>query len=458
MRSATFLFLLPLILSGGFQQAHAVAVGPNIDIAGETAPDRQRVEPTIAVDPHNPNVIVAGAQDLRLKATGGHRWHGYYRSTDGGLTWSSSLLPGFPGDTSPQGLASPLHKFNATSDPVLAFDSLGNVYYTGVAFDITGSPGVIVFSSGRAFVAKFTSDGQVFAGTVILGSGVADKPWIAVDTTGGPNNGNVYVAFDSPGTVVTRSTDGGRTFSKPRPIENDGAVPGVTVDTAGNVFVSTIHLIRRGSMAEILVAKSTDGGLSFPQSVVAAGITPLPNPLPDNFFRSFTIPQITADSRGIHIVWDDFRTGNANVLFSSSTDGGTTWSVPIRVNDVAVGQHFFPTITSAGAVISVAWYDSRLNPCGSFICNLDVFYAESTDGGGTFSANVRISTISFNPNAVLRTDPGGAFTPFMGDYISIAATPTAAHPIWSDNRNACDTVDPTFGCVDQEAFTTTITF
>src|SRR5713101_5413344 len=56
---------------------HAVVmVGRNIDIAGETSSDRQRVEPTIAVDPRNLSIIVSGAQDLRLFPQG-HRWHGY---------------------------------------------------------------------------------------------------------------------------------------------------------------------------------------------------------------------------------------------------------------------------------------------------------------------------------------------------------------------------------------------
>src|SRR5215467_10105856 len=92
-------------------------VGVVVQIVGEQAPDLQQVEPTIAVDPKNPNIIVAGAQDLRLAAAGEHRWHGYYRSTDAGRTWSTGLLPGFPGDTSTQGLSSPLHASNATSDP-----------------------------------------------------------------------------------------------------------------------------------------------------------------------------------------------------------------------------------------------------------------------------------------------------------------------------------------------------
>ena len=109
----------------------------NVEIAGEASPDRQRVEPTVAVDPHNSSIIVAGAQDLRLKAVGEHRWHGYYRSTDKGQTWTSNLLPGYPGDTSPQGVASALHASNTTSDPVLAFDRAGNLYYAGLVLNFS---------------------------------------------------------------------------------------------------------------------------------------------------------------------------------------------------------------------------------------------------------------------------------------------------------------------------------
>src|SRR3989475_3268363 len=107
----------------------AVPVGPNIDIAGEVLPDRQQVETTVAIDPHNTSIMVAGAQDLRLKPLE-HRWHGYYRSTDGGQTWITSLLPGFPGDSSPAGLSAPLHTSNAASGPVLAIDRQANLYYS----------------------------------------------------------------------------------------------------------------------------------------------------------------------------------------------------------------------------------------------------------------------------------------------------------------------------------------
>jgi hypothetical protein len=440
---------------------------PNIDIAGENSPDRQRVEPTIAVDPRNPSIIVAGAQDLRLKAIGEHRWHGYYRSTDGGETWSSGLLPGFPGDTSLQGTSSPLHVYNTTSDTVMAFDRSGNLYYAGIAFELNCTPTATTTCYPEvAFVAKYTNDGSAYAGTKLInGFYPADKPWIAVDTTGGPTDGIVYLSFDAnillPSglvftSVFTRSTDGGTTFSTPiaAPMPpNYGNLPGVAVDSAGNVYVSTLAVDVLGNpLNYIQVSKLTNGGSILTGTVVAAAsIVLLPSPLPGGSFRTFTIPQIAADSSGVYLVWDDFRTGNANVMLSRSTDGGTTWSSPITVNDVTTGQHFFSTIIASGGIVSVAWYDSRFNT-GTTLTVLDVFLAQSTNGALSFSPSTRVTNQSFNPETVLRTDGPNINEHFIGDYIDIGAYKGVVYPIWSDNRNACDTIDPVFGCVDQDVY------
>jgi photosystem II stability/assembly factor-like uncharacterized protein len=166
---------------------------------------------------------------------------------------------------------------------------------------------------------------------------------------------------------------------------------------------------------------------------------------------------MAVDKNGVYIVTDDNTTGTSQILFIRSTDGGVTWSRPLTVNDVTTGQHFFPTIAASGGVINVAWYDSRLrvNSNGT-ITALDVFYAKSADAGATFSNNVRITDASFNPNLITFRDfaRGGSF---IGDYNQIAATPTEAHPVWSDTINACDLIDPALGCIDQDIFTATVT-
>lgn len=453
---------------------NATGVGPNIDItsANDTY-HRQQAEPTIAVDPRNPSIIVAGAQDYRLVAEGKHRWHGYYRSTDYGQTWSVRLLPGFPGDSSTEGLASPLQRFNATSDPVLAFDRSGTVYYAGISLNITSSG--VDGKTSKVFVAKYVNDGADYAGvTVLWGLAEADKPSIAVDTTGGPYDGNIYLALDASfvarfRSVFIRSTDGGRTFSATIPVPaflghvapllEAGIFPAIAIDPTGNIYISSLgYLPNTGeTLHYIQLSKLTDGGSTLLNTTIAVdNVAFIPSPLPGNGFRAFTIPQIGVDKDGIYLVWDDFRTGNSDILFARSLDSGRTWSTALRVNDVSWGQQFFPSIAVAGGIISIIWYDSRLYD-GSTIQNTDVYYAQSSDDGASFSPNLRVTSVSFDPNMVLRTDQPGADQPFLGDYIEVAATPTAVYPIWTDNRDACDNMDPVLGCLDQDIFTATIT-
>ena len=76
---------------------------------------RMQNEPTIAVDPLDTQVVVAGSNDYCATIVNGEVWPGYYRSTDGGEHWSNSLVPGYPDDSSPAGMASPAHGSCAAS-------------------------------------------------------------------------------------------------------------------------------------------------------------------------------------------------------------------------------------------------------------------------------------------------------------------------------------------------------
>ncbi len=422
--------------------------------ASNDTAERQQVEPTIAVDPRNPSIIVAGAQDYRLLSVGGHRWHGYYRSTDGGSTWSVSLVPGFLGDDSPQGLSSPLHAFQCTSDPVLTFDRNGNVYYAGIT---CSTPGFTLF------VVKYTDDGAIYASTTVFPISTyhhADKPWIAVDTSGGQNDGNVYLTYDvifaqgPQGATLVSSIDGGQTWSLPMAVNPGGFDTGITVNQNGRVFVSSLS--SGFPHASMFMSISIDGHHTFTTHRIF-DVTELPRSLPGNAFRTFTTPQLASDGNGVYVIWDDYGLGNSDVMFSKSTDGGDTWTTPIRVNDVITGQHFFSSIAASGGTISIIWYDSRngQQPNGT-ITGLDVYYAESTSIGASFSTNLRVTSTSFNPNIVERADFGDPEI-FMGDYIQVAASPGMAHAIWADNRNACDNIVQPYGCTDQDVFTATIT-
>jgi hypothetical protein len=424
--------------------SHAVAVSANVNLI--PAPERQQAEPTIAIDLQNPSIIAAGAQDYNFAGLRQHRWNAIYRSSDAGQTWTNSLLPGFPGDSSAQGLSSPLHGYTLTSDPVLAFDNRGNLYYAGIAVNLQ------TFNF-TAYVAVYVNNGANYSFTTLL-QGFNDFPQIAIDTTGGASDGNVYITATNG---LYRSTNGGATFSTPLTIT--GMPTDVKVGSNGNVYVTSTQFPTRGSgPTNILVSKFTDGGVNVHGHEIAAhNITTIPDVLPGNQFREFSLPEMAVDSAGVYVTWADFRTGNSDVLFVRSLDDGETWSNPITVNDVTIGQQFSPTIAAAQGIISIAWYDDRLsiNPNGT-IDALDVFYAMSSNSGQTFTPNTRVTSVSFNPNQAKISDFARG-SPFLGDYISMATGPGFVKPIWSDDRNACDFIDPNFGCVDEDIFTATIT-
>ncbi len=441
--SATAILLATIILFT--TPAHAITVGNNVNLVPDL--DRQLAEPTIAIDPQNPSIMVAGAQDYNFAGPRQHRWHAIYRSTDAGQSWTNSLLPGYPGDTSPQGASSPLKAYTLTTDPAMAFDNYGSLYYAGLALSLTSG-------EETDFVAKYTNDGATYTGVTLI-PGFGDYPKIAVDTTGGPHNGNIYFTSFQGFSV---STDGGNTFTSPVPIRSEPT--GVKVGPTGIVYIvsETAPPFQSSAPINILVTTSTDGGQTLSGHEMAAfNITSLPFQLPGNQFREFTLPEIAVDGNGAYVTWADYRTGLSNILFVRSTDNGQTWSDPITINDVTYSQHFTPTIVASAGTISIAWYDDRLStiPNGT-IDSLDVYYAQSTNTGHSFTPNMRVTSVSFNPNqAKIRDFARGA--PFLGDYISISAGPGFVQPVWADQRNACDVIDPNFGCVDEDIFTARIT-
>ena len=122
--------------------ATAQIPGENVNMVSGTSwpggdPFLQRQnEPSIAVSSANPLHLMAGANDYRsvdlslaVTKMAGDAWLGVFKSYDGGQTWRSTLMPGYPLDGSPEGLASPLRGFTAAADPVVRAGPAGMLYY-----------------------------------------------------------------------------------------------------------------------------------------------------------------------------------------------------------------------------------------------------------------------------------------------------------------------------------------
>ncbi len=121
--------------------------------------------------------------------------------------------------------------------------------------------------------------------------------------------------------------------------------------------------------------------------------------------------------------------GGTNVMFARSTNGGASFSAPIRINDDPVNSskwHWFGTLSVApnGRIDSV-WFDTR-NAANN--TDSQLFYSYSTDGGVTWAPNVAVSA-PFNPLE------GWPSQNKIGDYITIISDNTGGDVAYSATFN-----------------------
>src|SRR5436309_3501848 len=443
---------------------------------------RSQNEPTVAVDPNNTSVIVAGANDYCAAMVNGDVWAGYYRSTDGGSSWQDSLAPGYPADTSAGGTASPAHgSCGASGDPSQGFDNAGRLFYAFICFN-RGKP-----VNGGVYVARYTDDGGTYDRTVLVkkgtpsahfsGSGLfQDKINLAVDQTAGPHSGNVYVAWSqytglagNNAVLLSRSTDHGLTFSQPihvTPVAHGTAsFADVAVGPDGAVYVSAIDYPSTSNPStEIWVAKSTDGGVTFGPAALVASIVqfdssqysgngasdcgdgPFACPTGFTFSRFFSSSAVAADATGVHVVWAA-RTaeGGQSKVFVRNSPDGVSWPTPATTIDtVAAGHQWFPDIASSGGTISVVFYDSRADPAysparppGNTASGansgdvVNTYVARSTDGGATWG-ETQVSSAGSNFGW---ESHGSRRIGFWGDYLYISAVGGSVKVGWTDSRD-----------------------
>lgn len=474
---------------------------------GFDAKNRQSNETTVAISPANPNIVAVGANDYRMVPVFGDAWWGLYVSGDGGATWFNTMVPGFPSDTSSAGLASPLKGLDGAGDPTVRFDAAGNLYAAGISFNrdfdqqdlsndtvvfvakynhTPGSPGGTSTPSSAANPPNFT-----YAFTTIVDRGAVgfavpagdpfgfagkfdDKNWLAVDTNpSSPCFGNIYYTFTKftglAGAfpiVFSRSTDGGASFSEPRPVSQKGeegtvATQGSNIAVApnGTVYVSYRTFRTPSDPTRVQVVRSDDCGKHFGKPVTAATFTPMPRQAAGLAFRTPTESWIAVDDTNSNVVYVAFMAlagtpANADVFVARSMNGGLTWDPRTKVNDDTTSKHqFWPTIAVSNGDLHVGWYDFRdsLTPGSPPATNdvLNVYYASSNTTGVTypaFSHNVKVTDVGHQPNCRMF---GGGTVAFHGDYIELAArfdgTNDIVHLAWADNRDVpaaqCDLSD-----------------
>src|SRR5438132_1185042 len=187
----------------------------NVDVSNECGPQS---ETFITLNPAQPKIMAAGSNEIfRLPMRG-------YFSSNGGTNWGGVDLPLPPAQGS--------NGIDFGSDPTLAFDTRGNVFYGYI---------VVFFGRGNGIngtglaVARSTDGGRTYPTVSYFSfeggtNHFNDKPMITADTnTGSPFRDNVYIAWDaaaggstSGGVRVGRSSDHGATWSVNRADDPSG--------------------------------------------------------------------------------------------------------------------------------------------------------------------------------------------------------------------------------------------
>ena len=394
-----FQILLGIILQPAYSQ--------NILISNQGNPN----EPTIMMNPDNPDILVAGS-NLNY----------FYTSNDGGHTWKTNIL------TSDYGV---------WGDPDIEVDADGNFYFFHLSNPANGN------WIDRIICQKSTDNGNSWSSgtyTGLNGNKVQDKQWSIIDRT----NNNIYVTwtqFDNYGSadptdfsiiLFSKSIDKGETWSTPKRInkiagdclDDDNTVEGAmpTLGPNGELYVSW------AGPNGIVFNRSLDQGETWLDEEIK--VDPMPGgwaySIP-GIYRANGLPVIKCDlsdgdNKGtIYINWSDQRNGedNTDIWLIKSTDGGDTWSSPVRVNnDGSKNQQFLTwmDIDQTNGNLYFVFYDRRNYPDAQ----TDVYLATSSDGGETF-LNKIISETPFAPNEGV----------FFGDYTNIVAHNNIVRPIWT---------------------------
>ena len=370
----------------------------------------------------------------------------YFNTANGGSTWTGSKLGAGGGND---------------GDPAAAIDLLGRQF---VGF---------INSSGGQSVAR-SDNGSTWSTSVLANNGTGtydllDKNHLAVDNTNSAYTGYVYSAWtqfvsgstDNNDIVFSRSTNHGVNWSAPINISN-GVSAGafnhgvnIQVGPSGQVHCAWVIYDVWGATTyenAIGFAKSTNGGSTFaaPSRILSniKGIRPNPNSPTSNAtgknMRVNSFPSMAVDISGgtnngnIYIVWSNVGTPgtntgtNVSVYCIRSTNGGTSWSSPVKVNQgsfVDGYASYFPWITCdpvTGKLFCVFYDDRNL---GTTSTAIEAWMACSEDGGVTWK-DFRVSDVSFTPIPIT-----GLASGYFGDYLSVSARNGWVYPTWTDNRS-----------------------
>lgn len=391
------------------------------------------VEPSLAVDPLDANHLVASWQQDRW-SNGSARGIMTAVTFDGGTTWSYVQVPF---SQCSGGNAGNGGNFQRATDPWLSFGPAGTVYQSVLS---TSGGSFQDGSANALLVSRSTDGGRTWSNPVAAmadtGAFFNDKEAITAD----PRDARyAYLAWDrlqqavGGATWFARTSDGGATWEPARQVYD----PGRDRQTIANLvrvlpdgtlvlmFLEIVGNEDQPQTAAVRVMRSPDKGTTWSAPITVSSSQPLGtrDPATSRGVRDGSIvPQMAVGADGIlHVVWQDGRFSGTRdaIAYARSTDGGLTWSPPVRVNGAPNVAAFLPQVhVRADGVVGVTYYDFRSDTADPATLPTDYWLARSVDGVSWTEQRVA------GPfDLTLAPLSGDAY--FMGDYMGLGSAGSA---------------------------------
>jgi hypothetical protein len=384
----------------------------------------------LEVNPVNPMIMFGSSNAVSFPL---YISEGVYVTTNGGASW-------FGSDT----LKASEPAYHG-GDPAPTIDKNGNFIISHLGYQVSGMFGNYSTNNGLNWSNSFT-----------IQSGSVDKNLSGTDDVpSSPYYGRSYTVWTTWGSGypsrISYTTNGGVNWSAPTNIlspmsgyiargEDVEVGPAIGGNPNGTVYAVWANNVGNTAEDWMAFAKSTDGGVTFTgnnQAVDMNGLLCFNNCFGAYGIRMNSFVRIAIDKSGgprngwIYVATSGRNIApagsDADIILHRSSDGGTTWMTPVRVNQDPLNNgknQFYNAVAIDGnGGVNVIYYSNLNTSADSAEC----FVARSVDGGNTFTEIVA-SDHRFRPKPV----PGLAGG-YAGDYIGIAAGAGKIFPFWMDD-------------------------
>lgn len=410
-----------------------LTIGTNVRTSGLQSAARS--ESDIRVNYFDTQKILIGSNNI---SAGGRQ--GIYYSIDGGTNWSQTLLPLTAPDTS-------------HSDPTADWTNDGRAWSSTLGIQVANLRlrNYVSTDNGATWTLEATPSGTQTN---------VDKQMVWVDhSASSPFFGQMYAIWHngSPAIMNRRTAGvGGTWLTTPLTVSTGDGASGTRIgnDVKTNSFGDVFGFYPSTTNRGLYVVKSTDGGNTFGTAVLIS-----------NTFDGFDtgIPSFnsrraliylsggayrTAIKNNVYASWTDLSgdagctaagnepdsnvasTCKMRVWFSRSTNGGTSWSAPVKINNqVGLNDQFnqWMVVDETNGVIGIIYYDT-VSDAGRK--KTDIWFQYSSDDGASWTAAQKVTT-SMSDETVAGADSGNQY----GDYNALSGYANVYFPVWTDRRN-----------------------